>query len=515
VVGEALAPALADSLEADAQRIAGGLERRKWLIISALTAVYFAGAILHARGKPFWFDEIVTVVAARSPDIATTWRVARQVDANPPLPHILSHLSLRLPGPAEVTARLPAMVGFWIFCLCLSRFVKRRAGIFFGLAALLLPVATDAYSYSVEARAYGLELAFCGLALVGGQSASEGIRRRIWLPTMAFALAAAFFCHYYSVLVYIPLAGAELLRSRGSRRVDFAMWLALGAGLVPAALLLSTIRGVVQGFTHTWAPPYPEQMLEFWEQGLQHSLSFLMVFLVVGAWMAANHPKAFAKGGAAVEVPGHEWAAAALFAVIPVFAVTGALLVTHMFTPRYAIVALAGFCLLALLLAAHFTGGRALAGFLLLAASLLPLGFATLNAPTFRDPFDQEPALKQALERGPVVVPDGHLFLQMWYYAPEQWKSKLIFLADKEAAVKYMGFDTIDDGIPVLRPWAAMDVRQFRDFEPAGGEFTVYQNTLRPGWVMQKILDEGGSARVESYSGFRQTARMVIKSGSY
>src|SRR5581483_3616905 len=232
-------------------------------------------------------------------------------------------------------ARMPAMTGFWIFCLCLFRFVRRRAGTFFGFAALLIPIATDAYSYSVEARAYGPELAFCGLALVGWQSAAEGIRRRFWLPTIASALALAFFCHYYSVLVYIPLAGAELLRTSRSRRIDLPVWLAFAAGLLPAALLLSTIRGVVQGFTHTWAPPYPEQMLEFWEQGLQHSLSFLVVFLLMAAWIAATHPKAFKRRSAGIEVPAHEWAAAGLFAVIPVFAVTGALFVTHMFTPRY------------------------------------------------------------------------------------------------------------------------------------------------------------------------------------
>ena len=49
------------SLDGDAHVLAGWLEAHKAIVLLAFTAVYFLGAVLHARSKPFWFDEIVTI----------------------------------------------------------------------------------------------------------------------------------------------------------------------------------------------------------------------------------------------------------------------------------------------------------------------------------------------------------------------------------------------------------------------------------------------------------------------
>jgi len=55
----------------------------------------------------------------------------------------------------------------------------------------------------------GPELAFCGLALVAWQ-ASAGTAAGgafLTLPMLAVSLTGAIFCHYYAILMYIPLAG--------------------------------------------------------------------------------------------------------------------------------------------------------------------------------------------------------------------------------------------------------------------------------------------------------------------
>src|SRR5271166_5531584 len=122
------------SLEADARRMAAGLDRSRYVVLLVLTAFYAAGAMLHAHGKPFWYDEVYTLMAASAPDAAATWRAAQELDAAPPLTHLLAHFAVSWFGPGEVTARLPQIAGFWIFCLCLYRFVRRRLGIFYGLA---------------------------------------------------------------------------------------------------------------------------------------------------------------------------------------------------------------------------------------------------------------------------------------------------------------------------------------------------------------------------------------------
>ena len=72
----------------------------------------------------------------------------------------------------------------------------------------------------------------------------------------------------------------------------------------------------------------------------------------------------------------------------------------------------------------------------------------------------------------------------------------MVFLVDRELAVKHMGYDTIDDGIPVLRPWSGITAIEHRDFKPEHGEYLAYQNTLRPGWVLPNAAGRGDSIEV-------------------
>jgi len=195
----------------------------------------------------------------------------------------MAHLCVRWFGDGEISVRIPAILGFWVFCLCLFRFTSKRVGIYYALAALLLPTVLETYYYSVEARAYGPELAFCGLALVAWQAAAERSRRFLALPGLALSMAAALLCHYYAALLYLPLAGGEAVRLYHNRKIDWGVWAALAAGGAPILWRISTVVGVVKGFSHTWAVPYPEQAMEFWESGLQHASSFLTLLLALWA----------------------------------------------------------------------------------------------------------------------------------------------------------------------------------------------------------------------------------------
>jgi hypothetical protein len=162
-------------------------------------------------------------------------------------------------------------------------------------------------------------------------------------------------------------------------------------------------------------------------------------------------------------------------------------------------------------MAARLSGGRAMPGFLLLCLAVLPLAFVTLEVPPRGNPFAEEQLLAEALQRGPVVVSDGQLFLQMWQYAPAPLKSNILFLADPAAAAKYMGFDSIDGGLRVLRPWSSVQVLEYRDFAAPGREFLVYQNSLKPGWLLARVLADGASAQIQAYTTYRQLLRVRLK----
>ncbi len=497
-----------------AEHAVAGMEKHKYWILLLLTIIYSVGAKGHAAGKPFWYDEVITLIVAQSPDLATTWKAALQCDANPPLPHLLTHLAVRWFGTGEVSARLPAIAGFWIFCLCLFRFVYRRAGICYALSALLLPVVTEAYYHTAEARAYGPELAFCGLALVAWQAATGDAKRLgpvrlAALAGLSLSLAAALLCHYFAILLYLPLGGAEAFRSYRTRKIDWGVCAALAAGATPVILRAATIVGVVKGFSHTWAPAYLRQAFEFWETGLQHGASYWALLLGLLALLCL---RAKGEDGAsiAIRIPGHELVAGVLFLAIPLAAVVGGLLVTHMFSARYALIGLTGVCLLSPMVAAEFFGSRALPGLLMTAVLTFGLALTLIDYTENPNPYDDDPILREALEHGPVVIPDGQLFLQMWHYAPERLKQRLVFLVDLDAAVKYMGFDTIDGGVEALKQLSSVNVVAWKAFAAPGREFVVYQNLLRPGWVLPRVLDEGAAVQVKKYRLYRSLVNVRL-----
>jgi hypothetical protein len=486
------------------------LEKRKYLFLLALTILYAAGACARAAGRPFWYDEIITLIAARSPDLPTTWKAALVTDANPPLPHLLTHVAIHWFGLNEITARLPPIAGFWLLCLCLFQFVQRRAGALYGFCALALPVLTEAYSFSVEARAYGLELGFVGVSLVAWQSAAGNRMRAVALPALALSLEAMLMCHYYAVFAYLPLACGELARTRRSRQFDWGIWIAFALGGVPLVWRLATILGVVKGFAHTWAPAYLRQGLEFWETGLMPLGPYLALLAGVLALMKWSANSASPEEDPTA--PEHEWVAGALFLAIPLAAVIGGLLVTHMFTGRYALIGLIGFCILVPMLAARFFGHRGMVGKALLAVVIWGMAIRLMDPGAKGNPYEAEPVLQAALERGPVVVPDGQLFLQMWHYSPDRLKTRLVFLADEASALKYNGFDTIDGGVRVLPAWAPfLTVADYGAFATPGREFVVYQNTLRPGWVLQRVVADGGKVEVQQAASYRQLLSVRLR----
>ena len=190
------------------------IQKFNWIVLAGvalLSLIYFADISLKASQKCFWYDELFTVYLCRLPTFAATWSaVTHGADFNPPLFYLLTRIAQRLFGEGLIATRLPAMVGVWLFCLCLFHFVARRAGIFSGLIAGLFPFFTLAQFYAYEARAHGIVMGWCGLALVCWQRNSEGRGRYFWLAAFGLSLLGALLTHVYAVFLLVPFAVVEL-----------------------------------------------------------------------------------------------------------------------------------------------------------------------------------------------------------------------------------------------------------------------------------------------------------------
>lgn len=474
------------------------IEQHKAAVVLLLTLLYFGGTVLRARAKPFWFDELLTVLAARQPTFAGVIRAARDMDLTPPFTDLVGHLVYRLAGSGEVVFRIPAMIGFWVFCLCLFAFAARRVNICFALTALLLPFVTGGKVYSLEARSYGLILGFCGIALLCWQSAASG-RRRAWaLAGICLGIAGAVSCHYYAVFIYLPLAGAEAFRSLRRRRIDRAIWAAFVLGAIPLVISLVRLMHIAKANQHPVVHAGFQDYFWYYATTFGTTLWLLIpAFVLWSAWLIVGGDSEEPGANYRVEIPDHELLAALLLFLIPVAAVTVALAVPpHLFTDRYALPSIGGFALLTSLLAANFAKAKPVLGiaFLLPALALFAVDMVHPRQP-FQNPLQKEPLLAAALERGPVVVDDYAAFLQFWYYAPEALKPRLLYLSDQDASVE---FSHIDD---IMQPFQkyGVPVVKYNDFDTPGKDFLLYYTT-GVGWVTEKVLADGGNIQLVGWN---------------
>jgi hypothetical protein len=94
------------------------LERHRVIVLLLLSAVVITTAAIRARAKPFWHDEIYTILHSTLPSISAMWAASRDgIDLAPPLN---SRTDTRRAGRSRAVGRatrLPAFVGYWTMTL--------------------------------------------------------------------------------------------------------------------------------------------------------------------------------------------------------------------------------------------------------------------------------------------------------------------------------------------------------------------------------------------------------------
>jgi hypothetical protein len=467
------------------------LDRHKLSVLAVLTLLYFIITVLSARGKPFWYDEILTILEARQPTISAALHAGHDLDWMPPLSHLPFYAANHLAGTGEVAFRLPSMIGFWIFCLSLFFFVARRASIYFAFMALLLPFATSFWIYAFEARSYALLMGFCGLALLCWQMAADG-RMRAWsLAGLALAMACALMNHYWALFMYVPLAGAEAYRSLRMRRIDWPMWAAFLSGGIPLAVSLLLVLRLIHTTLHPWSIAHFSDYFLFYRRNFtlaRISLVPLPAFLAIWLFFRGFRER---PAGIRPSVRDYEWLAAVLLFSIPLFAIAAARMVPpHTFVDRYLATVTGGLALLIAFGAAQLAGRRAALGLACMIASLAPFAHRILEIQPFQDPFQQAPLLRRALDTqpGPVVISNYVAQLQLWYYAPESLKPRIIGLADEPSSVRYVHYDDVavepvrELGVPMVA---------YGPFAASTKQFLIYY--VNWSWLTNKVRDDGGS----------------------
>ena len=329
--------------------------RETWLVVVATVAFslfYFLDIYLRSSEKYFWYDELFTSFLCKMSFPSLWTAVKAGADQNPPLFYLLTKASTAILGHGRLATRLPEITGFWIFCLCLFRFVTRRAGVVVGFVVMFFPVFTGAFYYAYEARPHGIVLGFCGLALVCWQMMIEHRERNTWNVAFSLCLLGAFLTHCYAITLTVPFGVAQMVESIRSRHVRWKGWLAIALPasiacltyipLLRSAHLMGDGSQVLAIAPHNWS-----RVLAFYVFLLSPSLLLLITALALGTVVKFLENRAERpEGRDESELRILEFVLAAAFLALPVFGVILAKLVNTNVVSRYFLSALAGVCIL-------------------------------------------------------------------------------------------------------------------------------------------------------------------------
>lgn len=219
----------------------------------AVLAYLTATAWLAVRDQ-LWNDELFTYYFAHLPDFRDVWdQLSTGVEQTPPLYYAITRGALRAFGDNNVALRLPGLLGVLVACACLYAFVARRSSSIYGLIAALIVLSSQAVFYAHEARPYGVVLGLAAAALLCWQLRGEPGGRTYATVGMTLSITLAVACHYYAVLILVPLALGEALRTVNRRRIDIPVLAGFAVALLPLAVAAPLIRGASTYSGTFWA----------------------------------------------------------------------------------------------------------------------------------------------------------------------------------------------------------------------------------------------------------------------
>jgi hypothetical protein len=484
-------------LEAPTKRVS--LEA--WLLL-AYSLIFWLGVASLAAFKPFWSDELFTYHLAELPTAAQLWSAfAEGAEPTPPVTYFLTRSIHGLLGPGHVTTRLPALAGFWVMTLCVYIFVRRRCSAACAWFALLVPFLTEGFRYAYEARAYGIVLGLCGVALVSWQhAASAAGGRRATLTALALSLALAAATHYYAIFLVGPFLLGELVRACRERRVDWPMLLALAAPLLMLIALLPLIRQAMAYAPTFCNKPQWSYAVRAYPALLKPALvplTALLAGLLAYRWHSSK--------GAGAEpssawLPLHEVAVTAGILALPVIAVVVAMITVGVYSHRYVLPVSVGFSVgLGLLAGCVWQGPRLL--YCLVAITALAAGVRIAReAQRFQERQAWQNEVLALLlqfrdDPRPIALSNPLQALELQHYAPPDLARRLVYLSDPQLWLSRLQQDTPDLSLRRLAEYVPIGWSPREQFEAAHARFLVYETD---GWLMPHLREQGSRVRTEA-----------------
>jgi hypothetical protein len=466
------------------QRAEAFCDRHGPFLFFLAVAIFSVFALYQSSRKPLWFDELLGLSAASAPRLRDIFAaLARPVDINPPLYHLIDRLCLDLFGRSAFAARLPAFAGMLVFFWSLYTFISRRLSRVWGVLAVLVAICMPVSAYAWEGRPYGLLLGITGVAMVSWQ---RWIGNRDHKSLAIFTVACFFLplTHYYAVLIPASFVLAALIHGALQKRMDMPLIL---AGALAPAVALFLVRGLIHPQRAILTNMHSKGSIASFAYGMTPltvppwAICLTLGLLTIGFWIGKDSSALTLK-----PVPGFrdaEWILAWILMFLPV---TGAIatVATHVYIPRYFMACLAGFVILFCHVTAYIRSQCRGVAFLLICAMVAVFVFEDVGHAVEKRHQPPRLAWVPALvsQTGkPVIFMDAKDYLQAWDMFPAS-RGSLYYAAEPELADRLTGTDTDDKLMIALAETEPHHVIRLADMANISASWNVAAGEF--GWLV-------------------------------
>ena len=415
-----------------------------WSCALLLAGSYVASSLYISAHRLLWFDEILTALISRLPNLPSMWKALSEVaEQTPPLYFLITRTFDQMFHHADIGLRVPSALALGAGLLVTFDTARRLTDGLYGLIAMSFLATRCVTYYGYEARSYALYFMLAAIALW------------LWVSTKAESkIAAAAFgvvfliglaIHYYFLLCLVPF-GITVLTER---RIFHPKVIAATAGVSLSLVALYPNIASARSFANSLSPV-------FWQASMTGVLRACLDFLpnailplvviaiaVVTFGRSREHAVPSMSAGERVS-----W----LFLVVPLVAYLLGRLVTHQFHNRYIIGAGPGMVVAATcLMWRHCRESRPLSLALLLAfgGSAVTQQLLTLrNLDHIKaDSGDYQERTRQTLALDDTLLREGkqHIvfnwdvqYLEAWYYSKHRVHYECITSEDRWAIENYV-----------------------------------------------------------------------------
>lgn len=490
----------------------------------AFLAAIFCYLAYFSAHKLLWFDELLSYYTEHAPTASAVLRIqaTTPVSLDPPLYHLLGHWILGLGFNPAFSIRLPSLIGSLLMVLGIYIYTRRIAG-FYAAAISIAGLILTYDFYLVEARPYGILLGATGLSLLFWQNAIRNIRRRLSLTSLFLVLGLAVSCHYFGILVPVPVLLAELFRTIRRRKLDLAVTAAMILSYGFVVFWLPFLKAAGEYKAHYYVPADFMSCIRSYSwldeihrnvKGLSPAIDTLLFLLIVatviaGAYLSLKAGRKIKLNRASGETTSdslpEEWAALVFVALVPVFGGILALAGAGSYLARYVLESSIG------LMVPRVSGILVFIRSQLVKASVLVLCAVLIIAAFLRDRRHdaKDRDLLQFSEAqaasGTLVIPDQYDdYLRLHYYgtSPALSTSQFPFVADMNRELLWKQTDNLGRTMTNMKQFTSLPVISYDDLLRTHQPIVVIvDKTNRHTWIADQLKKDNAQLTLKATRG--------------